>query len=231
MKYTLDLKDTKHCSLTNQVLYRVVRPDGVKGGFIASEDNLHQTGECWVADGATVAGSAQVTGNARLTGNARMIDRSYLGGNALVTGSVKLTHEARVYESATVTGNATIEDSAKVRGQAKVSGKVTVSGQAEIEGDSVVAKAEDYMHLIAPGVLWALTMTPTRVVAGCLYKTYAEWDKAKVTEFSQWKVDPTYFTTCDALIRAMRAYMKAHNPAIVDPSDQVASQATTVPKP
>lgn len=214
MKYTLDLKDAIRCTITEQTLYRVVRPDGVKGGYIASEANLSQDGLAWVADGATVAGFAQVSGNARVTGHAKLVDRAKVYGDALVTGMTVIAGQAKVYESATVSGKAHVEDSAKVHGQAKVSGRATVGGQAELEGDSQVAASEDYIHFIAPGVLWATTITSDRIVCGCLAKPYAEWDAAGAAQFTEHKVDDKYFAVCEALIRAARAYLKAHNASI-----------------
>ena len=43
---------------------------GEKGGFIGSEVNLSQYGDCWVYGNAMVYGNAEVYGNARVHGDA-----------------------------------------------------------------------------------------------------------------------------------------------------------------
>ena len=42
---------------------------GILGGFIESEENLSQDGDCWVDDNAKVYGDAKVYGNTQIFGN------------------------------------------------------------------------------------------------------------------------------------------------------------------
>lgn len=84
---------------------------GDKGGFIESEHNLSQNGDCWVYDNAIVCGNAKVYGN------------------------------AEVYDSAEVYGNAEVYGSAKVYDRAKVCGSAKVSDWAKIGGDEIVCGA------------------------------------------------------------------------------------------
>ena len=119
------------------------------------------------------------------------------------------------YGNASVAGDATITDRAHIHGHAEVLGKVVIGGTAELDRDSKVCRKEDFVHMLAPGVLWSLTMTQDNIVCGCLSKTYAEWDAAANSEdphaaFAEWKVDAKYFLTCEVLIRALRAYLRAH---------------------
>ena len=46
--------------------------EGDVGGFVASEANLSQEGNCWVYDNAKVSENAVVSGNAKVYGNARV---------------------------------------------------------------------------------------------------------------------------------------------------------------
>ena len=57
---------------------------GDLGGWIESENNLSQDGNCWVRDNAMISGNAWVDGNAWVGGNARV------GGNAWVDGNARV---------------------------------------------------------------------------------------------------------------------------------------------
>ena len=53
---------------------------GDKGGFVEKENNLSQSGDCWVYgnvkvyDNATISGNAKVYGNAVICGNTKVCD-------------------------------------------------------------------------------------------------------------------------------------------------------------
>ena len=67
---------------------------GDKGGFIESEENLSQEGDCWVGDDARVSGNAQVSGNAKVSGHAQVSGHARVSGNAEVSGTTKLSDES-----------------------------------------------------------------------------------------------------------------------------------------
>mgnify|MGYP001988461111 CR=1 FL=1 len=52
------------------------------GGWLESEDNLSQEGDCWVGDAARVYAEARVTGCAVVDGAARVVDRARVEGFA-----------------------------------------------------------------------------------------------------------------------------------------------------
>lgn len=90
-----------------------VKP-GDLGGWIRSENNLSQDGNCWVGDNAMISGNARVEGNAWVGENARV------NGNAGVGGSARVEGDARVE------GNVWVGGSARVRGNARVFGNARV---------------------------------------------------------------------------------------------------------
>jgi len=81
---------------------------GDLGGFIESEGNLCQKGDCWVSD------NAKVYGNARVFEDAWVSDNTEVYGNAVVYGN------AKVYANARVSGYAEVSGNAKVNGKAVV---------------------------------------------------------------------------------------------------------------
>ena len=68
---------------------------GDLGGWIESEQNLSQEGDCWVSDNARVSGDARVSDNARVNGDARVYGKSWVRdddrvyGNAVVCKNIK----------------------------------------------------------------------------------------------------------------------------------------------
>ena len=61
---------------------------GDLGGYIQSEDNLSQNGDCWVD------GNGSVFDNGRVTGNGKVTDNGWVDGNGKVTGNGKAFGDA-----------------------------------------------------------------------------------------------------------------------------------------
>lgn len=76
---------------------------GDLGGWVASEDNLSQEGNCWVYGNARVYGNAWVCGDARVSGDA------WVYGNAWVSGDARVYGYIHVYGNAKVVGDAEIK--------------------------------------------------------------------------------------------------------------------------
>lgn len=116
------------------------------GGFVASEANLSQEGNCWIYDDASVLEDAQVYGNASIKDNA------CVSGNAKVCGRATVSGKANVFENAKVKGEAVIQDDARVHGNCEIDGKATVFGNAKISGKVIVCScAKVYGNAIING--------------------------------------------------------------------------------
>ena len=63
---------------------------GELGGYIESENNLSQVGDCWVYDNALVYGNARICGNAQVYGNACVYDSAWVYDNARVYGNAEI---------------------------------------------------------------------------------------------------------------------------------------------
>jgi predicted acyltransferase (DUF342 family) len=80
--------------------YRVSK--GELGGYVESEKNLSQEGNCWI------------TGNARVYGNARVSENSLVFGDVLFYGNAKISGDAEAFGNARIHGHAQISGSAEV---------------------------------------------------------------------------------------------------------------------
>lgn len=83
MKYELT-DETNGSGLRRIRALRDIPRCGVKegdlGGWVESEGNLTQEGDCWVSDTAMIYGDARVSDDAQVFGNARVFDAAVCGG-------------------------------------------------------------------------------------------------------------------------------------------------------
>ncbi|MBY8841910.1 hypothetical protein [Streptomyces sp. SP2-10] len=101
-----------------RTLRRVKYSNGTLGGWIESERNLSQEGECRVLN------EAKVYGDAEISENATVMDLADVGGKVRVSGN------ARLYESAKVVGEA--QEFVRIYGNARVYGYSKVTGFTEM---------------------------------------------------------------------------------------------------
>lgn len=127
---------------------------GEVGGFVQSENNLSQTGMCWVYDDSMVVDNAYVGDNAYVAENSRVACSASVTGNAGVRQS-HIWDQSRVFENANV-HNSTIDERAfvyggaritnsNITGDARIYGNATIEYEASIGGDASIASTD---HLI-----------------------------------------------------------------------------------
>lgn len=106
---------------------------GDLGGWVENGSNLSQSGNCWIADEATVYGNASVTDNAVITEHANVRE------DAKVSGCVVAKEYANIFGNAALSGNACISGRASIKDEAIVSGfYVFISGDSVIEHSSQI---------------------------------------------------------------------------------------------
>lgn len=111
---------------------------GDMGGYVQSEANLSQEGNCWidptsvvlenavVSENAYIGAGSVINGNAQIRGKAS-ISHSYVSENAVVEGNVELDREASIRGETHIDGDAQIFY-ANISGKSSISGKFTVVG-------------------------------------------------------------------------------------------------------
>lgn len=130
---------------------------GDKGGYVESENNLSQEGDCWIYNNAKVYDNAKVWVNAKIYNSAKIFDSAKVWGKVEVSGNAKVFGDALVMGRAKVYGNIQVCGNAKVWGRTKVYGNVQVYGDAKIGhkakvygnakvcGNAEVKKKSDYI--------------------------------------------------------------------------------------
>ena len=150
---------------------------GDKGGFVEKEENLSQSGDCWVYDNAKVYNNAKVFDYADIYGNAEIFGNAIVSSNARVYGNAKVYHYAMVYDNAEVCDNAIISGNAEVYHNAAVYGNARVFGNAEICGKAEIANDLDYIvfkNWWSSGRYFTWTRSNNMWKVGCFYGTSNE---------------------------------------------------------
>lgn len=126
---------------------------GQLGGHVSSEDNLSQSGNCWIFDDAIVKDWAKLSGDAIATNKCLIKDHAIVDGNvsvygdAIIRGYAQVHDEVEVYSSSViadhsiVTDNACIfggnlYDNARIKDNAEING--IVRGNAEVRDNAYI---------------------------------------------------------------------------------------------
>lgn len=99
---------------------------GDVGGFVESEKNLSQDGNCWLYgnsrayENALVYGDASLWENAEVSGNARVMDEAEVSGNVKVTDEAIIEGDSECKGNCVIYGNAWVSNSSYLNGNVKV---------------------------------------------------------------------------------------------------------------
>ena len=165
---------------------------GDKGGWVNSEFNLSQDGECWLYgdaiarehasvkddaklyDNAVIRGMARARGCAKAKGNAVIGGFSVIRDWSLVTENGKTCNNSILMGRSVVCGNAKIMDDTIIKGQCTISGNscvvgrtvlrghVSIGGTSYINVDCVIGDRDD----INTTVLTNMVLTNRQIIRG-----------------------------------------------------------------
>ena len=124
-KYEL-IKETETC-YKRRIVYRIRAlkdfsdiKAGDVGGWVCSENNLSQEGDCWIydearcLDDARVYDNAMMFDNAIMFGNSVMYDNAVMLNNSIMYDNSKMFNKAKMYDNAIMCNNARVYDNAKM---------------------------------------------------------------------------------------------------------------------
>lgn len=117
-KYNITNETKVHNGVTLHKIERVYTK--TPGGWLESEKNLSQEGNCFIRD------NAMVYGNARVTGNAVVSEDAEVYGDAIIRDN------AKVYGKTIINDHAIIEHNAQIYGYAKITGNTIVSNDESV---------------------------------------------------------------------------------------------------
>lgn len=175
MKYELCLNDTKNYG--GHTLYRIRALKDISnsnaniskgdiGGWVESEENLSQDGNCWVGRNACVLNKAKVLENALITDNSVMTDYSILCGDAFVQKNCYLTDHSIVGGLSRLLDEVFLHDYTRVLDRATVA-HITLKGNIIVLDAAILDGADNSTYTQHIG----LTIEGSQIIGGSyLYK-------------------------------------------------------------
>lgn len=147
------------------VLYRIRAlkdiPSAVKGdlgGFVRSEENLSQEGDCWIFPESKVVGNSKVSGDATILGevtifnDVNITDRAMINGNLIIANNVEISGKSNIFiESGIICNKVKICDNVVISGKmriinnVKISGDTVLIGNVRISDNSIIRSKYDFM--------------------------------------------------------------------------------------
>ena len=142
-KYEL-IKETETCS-KRRIMYRIRAlkdfsdiKAGDIGGWVCSENNLSQEGDCWIYNEAKCLDNAMIYDNARMFDNAVMCNSSVMCDNATMFDNAEMFDNATMFDNAEMYGNAEMYDNVVIRDNAKMYGNATMFDYAVLSKDKLL---------------------------------------------------------------------------------------------
>lgn len=168
LKYELALDNPKNYKGFRLFQIKALKSfDDVKkgdlGGWVQSELNLSQKGNCWLYDNSMAMDNSRVTknakmyGNSLIYGNAKISDNTKLYNNVVVCGKSFLLGETKLYNNVEVNGNVLLHGKVKaynnvtIMGDVKIGGNITLKGNTLftgdmlLEGDFIIENSRDFI--------------------------------------------------------------------------------------
>lgn len=192
------------------------------GGFVESENNLSQRGNCWIDGRAKVYRGAKVFYNAQISGNAQILGDALVNNNAIVRDSAKVYGDASINNRAKIFGHTIIHGNAKVFGRAWIDGDIRISGDTNIYGQTSIKNFEDIPieisrsnQILNIGVLGSRNDYTTfiysnneiYVCCGCFTGTLDEF----LFQVSKTHKDNVHFTNYISAAKFAKEYLERNN--------------------
>ena len=136
---------------------------GSLGGFVASERNLSQLGDCWVADDAQVYDEAVVSDDAQIYGRGRVYGHGRVGDRGQVLGNGQVFEKGWVFKNGLVFDNAMVFGAAQVRDKGMVYADAQIFENVRVIDDGQVC---GHAHLSGKTVVGSRRRCVTRAAAG-----------------------------------------------------------------
>lgn len=141
---------------------------GSLGGYVQSEANLSQEGNCWidprgvvlenavVSENAYIGADSVIGGNAQIRGKA-IVSYSYVSENAVVEGNAEIDCKASIGGETHIDGDAQILY-ANISGKSSISGKITIAGYGFLR-DAWIRHSSDIVFVNFPGANQSSVLT------------------------------------------------------------------------
>ena len=158
---------------------------GDLGGWVQSEANLSQDGNCWVYDNAYISGNANLSENACLYNQSRIIEDGKVSGDAVLKDTSTVCLNGNVSGITTLLKGSCISDNAIIGGDNTLT-NFTIGGDAvATQGIHLLDNTFWTCKLDTEPCGWIIVTTDTELSVGCVTNSFEYWDNATDEQISE----------------------------------------------
>ena len=146
------------------------------GGWVCSEDNLSQEGNCWIYDNAKCLDDARILDNAKMydntmmIGNSRMYDNAKMSDSSIICDNAVMCGNARMYDTSTMCGSSMMRGNATMFNNSKMYDSAKMCGNSTMYDNSVMydnAEMYDGAEMLGRAIL-----DEDKILYGSINKSY-----------------------------------------------------------
>lgn len=142
-KYKIDYENK--IRYKGRTLYRIIAlrdfsdvMKGDKGGYVESEQNLSQDGDCWIYDEAKAMDDSRVENDARMHYRSEIQDRAKMCGNSRMYSNAMMFDDSELQDYAEMHHKSLLYGFAKVCNSSKLMDMAKVGSISRICGNSIL---------------------------------------------------------------------------------------------
>ena len=108
------------------------------GGFVESEWNLSQEGNCWIYDDAICMDSASVYDNAKMYNRSCMYNYSRMYDNSEMYDNSRMYNNSKMFDNSEMYGNSIMFDNSRMYNNSKMFDNSSLHGNAKASGNAIL---------------------------------------------------------------------------------------------
>ena len=131
---------------------------GDLGGYVQSEENLSQNGQCWIFDNAAVYDNGMICDNAIICDNAKIHNNVKIGGDVEIYRNAEIDDNVKIYGNGAIGKNVKIGGDVLICGDtrivnADIRGRIIIADNSIICNNAIIHDVHDYLYLPGFGIL------------------------------------------------------------------------------
>ena len=119
---------------------------GELGGWVESENNLSQEGDCWIYDNAKCVDNARMYDNSTIYNNSEMHHNARMYDNSTIYDDGKMYDNARMYDNSTMYKNSIMCSSSRMYDNSRMCNNSILKGNDKLYG-KLVSRVEEFIEI------------------------------------------------------------------------------------
>ena len=119
---------------------------GELGGWVESESNLSQEGDCWIYDNAKCVDNARMYDNSTIYNNSEIHHNARMYDNSTIYDDGKMYDNARMYDNSTMYKNSIMCSSSRMYDNSRMCNNSILKGNDKLYG-KLVSRVEEFIEI------------------------------------------------------------------------------------